>query len=124
MQLRHYIYSLPLPPSANSLWRSGRKRTYKSEEYTTWQALSAKAIHEQETPDPPITKHYHLRLVLGFEIRPDIDNLLKATNDILQHCGVVANDKQNWTLEIARDKHIYAGFCHAQITELDIEKGK
>lgn len=85
---------LPLPPSVNRLWRSGKGgKVYRSQKYTEWRnpALWSAAIQaKKQTIEGP----YKLTLLA---VKPDkrhrdLDNLFKAASDVLEGAGVVSND--------------------------------
>jgi Holliday junction resolvase RusA-like endonuclease len=88
--------SLPFPPSVNALYRNvpGRGRV-KTERYKTW--LRAAGNEVLATPldrRVPIMGRFTLIVLAG---RPDkrlrdLDNLLKATGDLLQAHGLIEND--------------------------------
>lgn len=87
--------SLPYPPSANRLWRAVRGRNIKSREYREWLTDAYAAVLRQ----PRFIKAGLVgsyRMVLTAERpdrrRRDLSNLLKPTEDLLQHAGVVVDD--------------------------------
>lgn len=84
--------SLPFPPSTNSLWRRSGQRIHKSSRYTEWLRTAGFAALAQKPG--AISGPYRLSV---FAVRPDkrrrdIDNLLKATGDLLVSIGVIADD--------------------------------
>lgn len=85
---------LPLAPSVNRLWRVGRGgRMYKSPEYTAWQDEALWMIKQQTKQSIAGPYLLHLAATKPDRRYRDIDNLLKASGDILQKSGVIANDK-------------------------------
>ena len=88
------ITDLPIPPSANRIWRVANGRQHKSAEYTAWLTECGwrTAKHRNAFPGP-----YALAIEADrsrpYMVARDIDNLIKPVNDMLQHAGVVANDK-------------------------------
>jgi crossover junction endodeoxyribonuclease RusA len=89
---------LPLPPSVNRLWRTGRNGVYRSPKYTEWRtpALWQASIQAKgKVVDGP----YKLTLlaVKPDKRRRDLDNLFKAASDVLQSAGVITDDSNcNW----------------------------
>jgi Holliday junction resolvase RusA-like endonuclease len=83
---------LPLPPSANRIWRVGENgQVHRASAYrgwlktVGWECLIAKATGR-------VPGFYALRVTVP-EMRKDPDNILKPTGDALQKAGVVANDR-------------------------------
>ena len=83
---------LPIPPSANDLWRYGRGRVFKSDEYKNWIEDALIQINAQNPGS--ILGPYRLTLLFRRDAtRMDSDNVIKATNDALQRAGCVLNDR-------------------------------
>ena len=84
-------YSLPLPPSANRLFKQVGRRRVKSQVYVDWQGHAAWVLRSQK-PEPV---HGRYLLVISVE-RPtadsDIDNRIKALSDLLVREGVTGDD--------------------------------
>lgn len=92
---------LPLPPSANRIWRVGQNgAVHKAAAYrgwlkqVGWECLIAKATGR-------VPGLYALRVRVPPMLK-DLDNVAKPTGDALQRSGVVANDKhcQRLVLEV------------------------
>ena len=102
--------SLPTPPPLSALYRnvSGRGRV-KTERYKIW--LRAAGNEVLATPPDrrqPIMGKFTLTVLAG---RPDkrlrdLDNLLKATCDLLQAHGLVENDCLAESITIAWSAHV------------------
>jgi crossover junction endodeoxyribonuclease RusA len=93
--------TLPLPPSANRIWRSWRGVMVKSAEYRAWKDAAALAVAHQVAGHPPL-RHYSLSITLP-ETRADPDNYIKALGDALQAGGAVENDKHLRALTLTVD---------------------
>lgn len=94
---------VPLPPSANRIWRKSGKRIHKSAAYTTWLARTVIWIHAQQFE--PFDGKVRVDLELPVNNRRDIDNSIKPVLDCLEAAGVFANDrqvKQLWVAEATR----------------------
>lgn len=85
--------TLPLPPSVNRLWRSGKGRMYRSAQYSAWRNEAIWSIKLQArgaSIDGPYS------IAVAFQRpdkrRRDLDNLLKALSDALVDAGVLADD--------------------------------
>lgn len=85
--------TLPLPPSVNRLWRSGRGRTYRSAEYSAWRNEAIWAIKAQARGQN-IDGGYVIDVAFQRpdRRRRDLDNLLKALSDALVDAGVLGDD--------------------------------
>ena len=87
--------TLPLPPSTNRTERStvmgGRAVRYSTAEYKNWADVAGYAACSQAHGDS-VPYRYHMRITLP-EQRIDPDNRIKPTQDMLQKCGVIANDR-------------------------------
>lgn len=85
---------LPLAPSTNRLWRVGRGgRMYRAPEYVAWQDECLWMIKQQTKQKIVGPYILHLAAVKPDKRHRDIDNLLKASSDILQKAEIIANDK-------------------------------
>jgi crossover junction endodeoxyribonuclease RusA len=90
---------LPFPPSTNSIWRTGRGRTYLSSTYKRWKQDADATIMARTAGKPwhkPIEGPFSIAVLLNEKMgwkRKDGDNLVKAILDWLQSREVVANDK-------------------------------
>jgi len=88
------VRQITYPPSANRLWRAVRGRQIKSAEYRQW--LEANAAHALAWPRVvALDGHYALHVVATApdKRRRDLDNLLKPIGDLIQHLGLVTDDK-------------------------------
>jgi crossover junction endodeoxyribonuclease RusA len=83
---------LPYPPSANRLWRSGRGRVYRSAEYNSWLKEAGFSILAQNPPK--IAGHYKIFIEAARpdKRRRDLDNIAKASMDVLVSLGVIQDD--------------------------------
>ncbi len=84
--------SLPYPPSGNALYRSNRGRVHKSERYVKW-LRDAGFIALAQRP-AGIVGPYKLSIdaVRPDKRKRDLDNLFKATSDLLVDIGVIGDD--------------------------------
>lgn len=85
---------LPLPPSVNALWRVAKNgRVYATAKYKVWKEAAVWEAAAQASGQK-ITGSYRLTLqvVAPDKRRQDLDNLLKATSDMLQSAGLIEND--------------------------------
>ena len=92
------VLDLPLPPSANRIWRyvPGSTRTVLTEAYQEWKrAADQFALAQLGAGREPIAGPFAVTITLDRERhkRGDPDNRIKPALDYLQRSGVVANDK-------------------------------
>jgi Holliday junction resolvase RusA-like endonuclease len=87
-----------IPPSANALWRLGRRqggrgRLYRDPAYGAW--LQAECLQLRVGRRRVRTPCRVSVIILGGEGWPesrDIDNLWKATLDLVRHAGIIPDD--------------------------------
>jgi Holliday junction resolvase RusA-like endonuclease len=86
---------LPPPISANAIWRNvvvgGKPRTLKSKAYLAWVSEAGAMLNAQKPGF--VEGHYCLTITVTNKSRIDLDNTVKAVNDLLQSQGVVSNDR-------------------------------
>lgn len=93
--------TLPLPPSANRIWRSFRGRMVKSSEYRIWKDTAAASIAHQMGGQPAL-EWFTAAMVMP-PTRRDLDNSIKPALDALQAGGAVQDDKRLLALVISVD---------------------
>ena len=85
-------FRLPLPPSANRMYRVGRGgRVHKASDYTSW-VREVQYACAQQAPGFRCTYRYEIKISLP-EQHKDPDNIIKPACDALAKAGVIANDK-------------------------------
>lgn len=92
--------TLPLPPSANRMWRMMRGQMRKSSEYRAWMADAAVLVAVQAGGDQ--AQWFGCSIVLP-ATRRDPDNSVKALIDALQAGGAIENDRMLRRLELSVD---------------------
>jgi crossover junction endodeoxyribonuclease RusA len=89
---------LPYPPTANTIWRRGRGRTYLNPKYKAWQAEANGMFMQQKaakTVGTPIVGPFEVHLTFSDKKRrkgSDLDNRVKPVLDQMQKLGVIEND--------------------------------
>ena len=108
---------LPFPPSVNHYWRLWRGRMVISEEGRAYRSTVATILRAAGVQ--PMTG----RLAVAIEAFPpdqrhrDLDNLLKAIGDSLQHGGAFPDDSQIAWLLIEKASIVRGGKVVVRITE-------
>lgn len=88
----------PYPPTANTIWRRGKGRTYLNPKYKAWQAEANGMYQEQKaakTIGTPIQGPFEVHLTFSDKKRrkgSDLDNRVKPVLDQMQKLGVIEND--------------------------------
>lgn len=85
--------TLPLAPSVNALWRITGSRMYKTKVYKDWLEEAGWMVKQQtkETIDGEYALHIRAKKT---NRRRDLDNILKATSDLLVNLHIVEDDSQ------------------------------
>ena len=86
------FFYLPMPPSANKIWRAVNGRVIKSAEYRKWIKEAAVAIRTNEN-----YRQFKGDCHVGIDVprirsNMDLDNRIKPALDALQAAGVIEND--------------------------------
>lgn len=101
----HVVLRLPLPPSANRIWRVGKGGVvHKADAYRRWLQQAGWECVIQQGGDR-IPAAYHMRVTLP-QTRRDPDNALKALSDLLQRQRVITDDKhlRGMALLVSRER--------------------
>jgi Holliday junction resolvase RusA-like endonuclease len=85
-------FVLPMPPSTNRIWRSGKGKVYRDKNYIQWIAIAGNMVKVARVKqvDPP----YRVVYEYGRKDRrrSDLANREKALSDLLQKMGVITDD--------------------------------
>jgi len=115
--------TLPWPPSVNRIWRSFGGRVLLSAEGRAYREVVAVAVLEQHGSGDPLTGRLSMtiRAYPPDRRRRDLDNLLKAILDSLEHAGsVYKNDAQIDHLSIHRCGVEKPGRVEVSIRQIDL----
>lgn len=86
------VFSLPIPPSANNLYRNaGGRGRVKSVEYVRWQIYAATFV--PRLVRLPAARPYALAIDAPLGRRRDLGNIEKAITDLLVTIGLVPDDR-------------------------------
>jgi crossover junction endodeoxyribonuclease RusA len=97
------VLDLPAPPSVNRLWRSGRKRVFRSKAYVDWlRAADAAVMASRRFPKKKIEGPFAAHVTLSRKVRGDLDNRVKGLLDFLQSREIIKNDSNCKRLTVER----------------------
>lgn len=113
---------LPLPPSANVIWRVNRRtgKPYISPRYAKWKKVALASMWPQKPAGgfPFFPGAFCIHMTLPLKLRPDPDNMWKPVLDFLQKPGgIIANDKQSMGSSQSRSGEIKAGHLRVFVFE-------
>lgn len=95
---------LPMPPSANRLWRIAGRSMIKTQHYRDWMAKAADGVTHQLGGAPALA---WFTVAIGMPVsKRDPDNGIKPLLDALQHGGAVQDDSmlRGLTLDVQDDQ--------------------
>ena len=89
------IIDLPIPTSANRIWRHSRGHVYQSKEYATWQKeCDTTVLINRQYPRQRIAGPFEFCIYLARNSQnSDGDNRVKAALDWLQSREIIRNDR-------------------------------
>lgn len=111
-----FSITLPLPTSANRIWRRGKggKTTHISAEYAAWKRDAELAV--KSAGIEPISGRYNLLLLIPSKDRADADNRIKAVSDLLVRSGMIPDDRHAWEVMVRRDDSIHPRLCRVSVS--------
>lgn len=110
--------TLPYPPSVNRYWRAlGRGRVVISKEGREYRESVARAVGPVRRLGGRL--QVWIRATMPDRRNRDLDNLLKATLDALQHAGAYEDDSQIDELRVLRGNVRKPGGLWVRIEEIE-----
>lgn len=103
-------FTIPLPPTANHIWKSSGKRRFLSSEYRAFKGMVALIVKRERVP-----RFGGKRMAVAVELcfpnrrRCDISNRVKALEDALTEAGVWDDDSQVDQLHVRRGEIVKGG---------------
>tara|TARA_Y100000310_G_C20678911_1_gene814717 strand:+ start:372 stop:713 length:342 start_codon:yes stop_codon:yes gene_type:complete len=95
-------FSLPIPPSVNAMYVNvagvGRVKTTTCKQ---WYAEAKTEIMMQRRDIPEVADKATVHYVVPYNGRRDLDNYLKALNDVLVSSGVLPSDRMSCLTGVA-----------------------
>jgi Holliday junction resolvase RusA-like endonuclease len=114
---------IPMPSSANTIWRRGRWSTYINPAYEKWMEKADFELCQQfKECWSAITGPFHVILTITKkkQYKIDLDNRIKATLDWAAKAGIIENDKFQESVTIRwGDIPSGARLCLFPATEFD-----
>ncbi len=113
--------ALPYPPSVNRYWRHYRGRVVRSKAADEFRNECIARLWTAGVPDQPFRLPCRLEVALHppDRKRRDIDNVLKATLDVLQLSRLVLDDHEITELEIRRRGRCDGGALLIRLIQLE-----
>lgn len=84
------VVKLPLPPSANNLYRNAGRFRVPSKVYIEWTSIAVPMLAKMPKPDLPTRFHFEIHGKVNR--KRDGDNLIKAAVDACVRAGVIPDD--------------------------------
>lgn len=118
--MRRYQFTLPFPPSVNHYWHHGKGQHFISAKGKLYRTSVVAEIARLR-----LAKRFSDRIGLMVLAHPpdrrkrDLDNMLKAPLDALQHAGVLGDDNQIDDLHIIRGEKVQGGRLDITLTLLE-----
>lgn len=112
--------NLPLPPSANMIWRTTKAgRTYLNPKYREWRKAALTSLWTQKPAGgfPTFEGAFEAQVVVALKMQGDIDNRLKPVLDFLATANIIANDKHAQKAIVARSESVAKGMCRVFVYE-------
>ncbi len=110
---------LPYPPTINNYWRSYRGRVVISEDGRKFRQLVCMILARKKVQPLLGPFDISIKTFPPDSRRRDIDNVLKALLDALQHGGAYHDDYQIARLSIERQKTVPGGKTLIQLQQAD-----
>jgi Holliday junction resolvase RusA-like endonuclease len=109
-------FDLPLPPSVNSIWRSGRGRVYRSPKYKAWRKAAGWELVAQRPPRLAGEVNVSIAAGQSDRRRRDLDNIAhKGVLDLLTAHQVIEDDSKVLELSGRWDETVAPGRLRVEI---------
>lgn len=111
---------LPLPPTANVIWRTTRTgRTYLNPKYTAWRKAALVSMWTQKPAGgfPFFDGAFEAHIAVALKMQGDIDNRVKPLFGFLATANIIANDKHAQKASISRSVDVRPGYVRVHVYE-------
>lgn len=116
------LIRLPIAPSVNAMYANNTKANngrgrYKTDAYSSWKTEAGWILNQARVA--PLGKmKVQLELSVNDAMKGDIDNRIKAVQDLLVTHRLIDDDKQVWRVSIEK---VAASICKAREMLVSIE---
>jgi len=114
---REVVYELSYPPSVNHYWRHVGDRTLISRAGREYRQRVADELAHQGVSTSGGSISLFISVRPPDRRRRDLDNILKALLDALQHGGAYQDDSQIDSLQVVRSKPVPGGKVMVLVSE-------
>lgn len=118
-------FDLPFPPSVNHYWRMWRGRMVISKRGRAYRESVRSAVRAKGIATFPLAGPLRIRIEAfpPDRRRRDLDNLLKAVGDSLEHAGVYHDDSQIVWLLIEKAEVVAGGMIRVTLKPFIKDQG-
>lgn len=111
-----FSVTLPLPTSANRLWRRGKggKSTHISPEYAAWKSDARASLRRMDLV--PVFGPYRLLIEVSDRDKGDLDNRIKAVSDVLVSLQLTSDDRNAFEVTVRRNKQVHPRLCRVTVS--------
>jgi crossover junction endodeoxyribonuclease RusA len=112
---------LPYPPSVNDYYRRTRRGVFLNARAVAYRTAVQLAVYPHRDRTWPLCRALHVEIDVYQPVKVrkrDLDNILKATLDALQHSGVFVDDCQIVDLHLRAREPLVQGHLDVTLTEL------
>ncbi|EMC4229590.1 RusA family crossover junction endodeoxyribonuclease [Cronobacter sakazakii] len=115
-----YEFCLPFPPSVNTYWRRRGMQYFIAPKGREYRRAVIEIIRQQGL-DNKSKARMKIKIIADVpdRRRRDLDNLLKAVCDSLEHAGFVLDDNQFDEIHLKRGEVIPGGRLGIKVTEIE-----
>lgn len=112
-----YVFTIPFPPSANTLYRAFRGRNILSQKGREFYDQGQAALLPQKRPTVPLAGALEVTIMLCAPTRRgyDVDNRAKGVLDLLTKVGIWADDEQVVKLTIEKGPVLPGGAARVAV---------
>lgn len=113
------ILILPLPPSINATYKTGKGRFYKDERAVAWEEEVLYLLKTHQWTKNTLSGRLYVSFWWFFKRERDISSGVKILEDVLQKAGVYKNDSQIYQEVLHKDFDIKNPRVEIEIRELE-----
>ena len=103
--VKQVVLTIPIPPSANAIWRAWRGRILRSKRYEAWRWECSLLLGRQPMVETPCSVEIVIYGGKGFTLAHDLDNLCKPTLDLLRLVRVIPEDSAKY-VELVQCRYV------------------